>query len=231
MKVDKTYTFVKNDNETFAASVASELNWLWKDICEDYDKLWDLRKKLFYKQNAFDRMCKDKLAAFNTRCSIPYIKEKVDKYIDEGKYDFSKDKEFLQSFVSNYFPEWMWKNLTFKKFEPYNWTEAWWFSFIWNPGAKCGCRPVIRIEIPAPEGIQVDKMYDPFDKDVYLLPMIIEGNHKTDVCVSLDDFNSEVIGHGYMNNEIVAVIDEWAKKFKESKAKEKKKGDDGEGKE
>ena len=217
MKVQKLLSSVYFDKDTSAGSVASELNWMWKDILADYDKLWELRKKLYYKQVGFDRMCKDKLAAFNSRCSIPYIQERVNKYIDGG-FDFSKDKDFLQSFVSNYFPEWMWKSLKFKEFAQYNWTEEWWFSFVWNPGKKYSCKPVIQIEIPAPDSIQVDKLFDPFDKNTNTLPVIVNGHHKTVVSVATKDKHVwNHIGDGYMNNEIVDVIDKWARNFRKNR--------------
>lgn len=210
MKVNDSFLYVKLDNKTRAKSVSDELNWMWNDILEDYAKIEEMWKKLFYKQNEFDRICQKQLEAFNSRCAMFYMKEKFEKHFS-NEIDIAKDKVFLSAFIANYFPKWMWPSLTFRKVEYYNYGDQWWVSFVWNPRKKVEFRPIIQICITNPENINVQDLYDPAEEHKM---KCMEEHHKTVVEVyGNSEFCSEWVGEAYMNNEIIDIIDKWAKGF------------------
>lgn len=217
MKINDLYSGIKLDNETHAKSVSDELNWMWNDILEDYAKIEEMWKKLFYKQNEFDRVCQKQLEAFNSRCAIFYMKEKFEKYF-KNEIDIAKDKDFLSAFIANYFPKWMWSSLTFRRVEYYNYGDQWWVSFVWNSKKKVPFKPIIQICITNPGNINVQDLYNPAEAHKM---KCVDEHHKTGVAVYGDsEFFSDWVGEAYMNNEIIDIIDKWAKGFLDGKKSE-----------
>lgn len=228
MKIDKFFEILTKDKDRRAGQIDEELKWMRKKIKEDYEKLWDIRRQLFYKEQQFDAFYKTHANAFNSVCNTCVICESFQKGLfRDNNINTSEAQARLKEIVANFFPQWMWKGLEFFEAVQEGWEARYIdLSFIWTfKNGKKKNEVEFRINIPNPSVIEIGREFDwetSWDKMINLHPD--EDCHKTMVSVNTEVKRQKEfrcctythIGSAYMNNEISDIIDKWASEYKKS---------------
>lgn len=218
MKIEKIYSQFRKDSEFETAKlVDKELRWMVGQIMEDYSKLWEMRKQLYYKEQMFRAFFKEKSGAFNNVCRI----DEIIKAYNDGLlfYDSEKKKErtdIIKLMVVNFFPQWMWDGLEFDQAisEGYD-THGLELSFLWNAGKKKGAKKIeFMVCIPNPNTINTNEVYNPHGA-FSNMEFIQYEQYKTKVYACRDPKSTpggksyDWVGDGYFNDHIRECIEHW----------------------